>query len=68
MLDCTLKRVSVIKDLGITLDSKLRFAEHISSVVAKAYAILGVVKRNARDFNDVYCLKTLYIGLVRSIL
>lgn len=68
MKDCTLNKVSLIKDLGILLDSKLRFTEHISSVIAKAYVVLGIVKRNTREFNDVYCLKTLYISLVRSIL
>lgn len=68
MQSCTLKRVSTIKDLGITLDNKLRFNEHISSVIAKAYAVLGVIIRNTRDFNDIYCLKTLYISLVRSLL
>lgn len=66
--DCSLNRVSLVKDLGILLDSKLRFTEHISSVVAKSFAVLGIIKRNAREFKDVYCLKTLYISLVRSIL
>lgn len=66
--NCALERVSSVKDLGITLDTKLRFTEHISLVVAKAYAILGLVKRNTRDFNDVYCLKAIYVSLIRSIL
>src|SRR5450759_2816764 len=37
----TLERVDSIRDLGVILDSKLRFNEHISTTAAKAFAILG---------------------------
>lgn len=68
MHGATIERVRLVKDLGISLDCKLRFVEQISSVIAKAYAVLGIIRRNTKDFRDVYCLKALYISLVRSIL
>lgn len=63
-----LRRVQVVKDLGVTIDCKARFNEHISTVTAKAFAILGFVKRNTKAFQDIYALKSLYCALVRSIL
>lgn len=63
-----LERVQSICDLGVTLDSKLRFNEHISSVISKAWSALGFIRRHASMFNDVYALKTLFCALVRSIL
>ena len=63
-----LKRVHTVKDLGILLDNKLRFSEHIATVTAKAFTILGIIRRTTQAFSDVYCLKTLYVSLVRSIL
>lgn len=47
---------------------KLKFSQHISSVTAKAFAVLGIIRRNTQAFRDVYCLKSLYVSLVRSIL
>lgn len=64
----SLNRTHTVKDLGILIDSKLRFTEHISAVTAKAYAMLGFLKRTSKEFRDVYCLKTLYCSLVRSVL
>lgn len=64
----TLERVNSIRDLGVTIDSKLRFHEHISSVGAKAFAVLGFIRRHSSYFTDVYTLKTLFCTLVRSIL
>ena len=64
----TLERVSSICDLGVTMDSRLRFNEHISSVSAKAFTVLGFLRRHASGFTDIYCLKTLYCSLVRSII
>lgn len=61
-----LQRVYSIKDLGITLDSKLKFNEHISKTIAKANSMLGFLRRNTADFDDIYALKALYCSLVRS--
>lgn len=64
----SLEKVRTIKDLGVTLDSKLRFNEHISVTTAKANAMLGFLRRNTSQFDNVYALKSLYCALVRSIL
>ena len=64
----TISRVSLVKDLGITLDSKLTFEEHISITTSKAYVTLGFIRRNTQTFRDIYCLKTLFCTHVRSIL
>lgn len=63
-----LERVDTIRDLGVTIDSKLRFHEHIATVAAKAFAVLGFIRRHTAYFTDVYTLKTLFCTLVRSIL
>lgn len=63
-----LERVTSIKDLGVILDSKLRFNEHISVTTAKANAMLGFLRRNTAQFDDVHALKALYCSLVRSVL
>ncbi|XP_055528077.1 uncharacterized protein LOC129720614 [Wyeomyia smithii] len=63
-----LERVSSIQDLGVTFNSKLCFNEHITATTCKAFALLGFIRRNARDFSDVYALKTLYCSIVRSVL
>lgn len=68
MTSTSISRVSTVKDLGVLLDSKLNFSQHIAATTAKAFAMLGFIKRNTQQFEDVYCLKTLYCALVRSVL
>lgn len=63
-----LDRVTSINDLGVILNSKLCFNEHITAMTSKAFAMLGFIRRNAREFRDPYALKTLYCSVVRSIL
>ncbi|XP_062557293.1 uncharacterized protein LOC134222165 [Armigeres subalbatus] len=50
------------------MDKKLNSSEHISVTTAKAFAVLGFIRRNGAEFNDVFSLKSLYSCLVRSIL
>ena len=61
-----LERVSSIVDLGVTIDSKACFNEHIALTTSKAFATLGFLRRNAADFVDLHALKTVYCSLVRS--
>lgn len=63
-----LKEVCNVKDLGITLDSKLLMADHIENTINKAYKQLGYIKRVSRQFTNIECIKTLYFSYVRSIL
>ena len=61
-----LPKVSLVKDLGILLDSKLSFIQHYDVVCSKACRMLGFVKRNTSEFKDFLTLKSLYCSLVRS--
>ncbi|XP_055633534.1 uncharacterized protein K02A2.6-like [Toxorhynchites rutilus septentrionalis] len=64
----SLKRESTVKDLGLLLDSKLTFKDHVAYVVSEASSQLGFMFRFAKEFKDIYCLKALYCSLVRPIL
>lgn len=66
--DRQLERVKTMKDLGLLFDEKFTFNEHIDSIVAKAYSRLGFMKRICYSFDDPYCLRSIYMSLVRSIL
>lgn len=68
MSGTSIVRVSTVKDLGVLLDSKLNYTQHIAATTAKANAMLGFIKRNTQQFRDIYCLKTLFCALVRSVL
>ena len=61
-------RVSVIKDLGVFLNTKLNFHHQVDRVTAKARSVLGMVKRFSRGFDDKRVSLTLYRSLVRSLL
>lgn len=63
--DITLDRVTSINDLGVTIDNKLNFAEHITKTTAKAFAVLGFIRRNANQFRDIgICVEgtVLFVG------
>lgn len=68
LLGTSINRELCVKDLGVMLDSKLTFKNHVSYVVSKASSLLGFVFRFGKYFRDVYCLKSLYCSLVRSTL
>jgi hypothetical protein len=61
-----IKRVHEIRDLGVTLDCKLRFDTHISNVIHKAFKQLGLILRLSRPFKKAATLKILYNSFVRS--
>lgn len=54
--------------IGVTIDCKLSFSEHLELTANKASSTLGFVFRNVKEFKDPYVLKNLYISLVRPIL
>ncbi|CAB3243345.1 unnamed protein product [Arctia plantaginis] len=66
LLDTPLSRVSNIKDLGVTFDSKLLFDTHIYNIVSKASKALGFLLRVSADFKNIKTIKILYCSLVRS--
>lgn len=61
-----LKRVTVKKDLGIILDEKLSFREHIDEITRKAYRMLGFIFRCGKYFSSQSSIRLLYSSLVRN--
>ncbi|CAF4867365.1 unnamed protein product [Pieris macdunnoughi] len=66
--DTTIKQVNLVGDLGILLDDKMSFSEHIDNITEKAYKQLGFVKRVCKSFRNIKCIKCLYFAFVRSTL
>lgn len=64
--DHVLARKDVIKDLGVSFDSKCSFNSHVDSICNKSRRMLGFVIRNSSDFKNPNTIKTLYSALVRS--
>jgi hypothetical protein len=40
-----LDRVGSINDLGVIMDVKINFSEHMDAIVGKAFAMLGFIRR-----------------------
>lgn len=64
--DALICKVDVIRDLGVFLDSKLKFAAHIEHITSAALKSLGFVLRNAREFKKISTVITLFNCFVRS--
>jgi len=47
------------------MDPKLKFSDHITTMVNKARGELAFIKRWSKEFGDPYVTKTLFISLVR---
>jgi len=52
------------KDLGIWMDSSLKFSVHVAHAAAKANQILGFIRRTF-IYMDISLMKQLYISMVR---
>ena len=68
LIQTKLETVTTFVDLGITMDHKLSFINHINNTVNKARSMLGFIKRWAKEFRDPFVTKLLFISLVRPIL
>ena len=55
--DSTLTKVSSIKDLGITFDSKLNFQEHIDKMYCEASKNVFFIIRNTKTFKSTNVLE-----------
>jgi ribonucleases P/MRP protein subunit RPP40 len=60
-----LENVTSVRDLGVILDSSMKFSSHIGQITSTAMKVLGFVKRFSSDFRDFSVLKLLYCALVR---
>lgn len=60
-----MKIVSELKDLGVIMDSKLKFDRHVDSITKKASLALVSIMRNSHEFIHmiVTCtiIETIYI-------
>jgi hypothetical protein len=61
-----LDQVSSINDLAVIMDKKMTFSEHEGVMVAKAFAMLGLIRKLSLEFRDPCTLKCLYMSLARS--
>ena len=66
LLETPIARVNVIRDLGVTFDSKLIFDAHIDNIVKKASRALGFIVRMSSEFKSIKAIKILYCSFVRS--
>lgn len=66
ILNSNLEKLSEIRDLGVFFDSNLSFIKHIELKIAKAYSLLGFVKRICADFTNIIAVKSIYCAYVRS--
>lgn len=61
-----LEKVSKFRDLGLILDAKLDFHDHILNICKSASKTLGFIMRVASQFKGVTVAKVLYNAYVRS--
>ena len=59
-----LQAVEIEKDLGVWMDNKLKFSDHVEDAVSKGNQILGLIRRSF-TYLDIPLLKQLYTTLVR---
>lgn len=63
-----IEKVSAVKDLGVLLDSKMTFNDHIICISKKAHKMLGFLIRTCHDFKQFNSFRMLYMAYVNSIL
>ena len=63
-LNTTIKQSTVERDIGVFIDNKLSFDEHISNKINKANSTMGIIRRTY-DYLDKFSFLLLYKALVR---
>lgn len=61
-----ISRLHSIRDLGVIVDDKLLFDQHVNSIVTKASKALGFILRTTACFRSLKPVKILYCSFVRS--
>lgn len=62
----TLDRVTIKRDLGILMDDKLSFKDHVDDLTRKAFRMLGFIFRCGKYFSRQSSMRLLYYTLVRN--
>ena len=65
--DVQISRVESIKDVGVHLDSKLRYVGHLDFICSKVSKVLGVLRKFISDFRNYSVILNLYKSLVLPI-
>lgn len=70
LYDKDLERVQVVKFLGMWFDKRLTWQIHIGKMIEKCRKIINIMKCvGSKEWGaDRKSMKTLYIGLIKSIL
>lgn len=66
--DNPINRVTEIRDLGLALNSRFTFKDHILKICKKAHRTLGFIMRTSYAFADSKVALILYNAYVRSVL
>jgi hypothetical protein len=61
----SINRTDSMKDLGVFIDAKLHFHDHINYIFSQCIRLLGLVRNITFNFSSLECMLTLYIALVR---
>jgi hypothetical protein len=64
----TIEKEKTIRELGILLDEKFTFKDHIDYTVSKAKSVLTWVKRFSYEFDDPWVIKRLFETFVIPII
>ena len=62
-----LEQDTEMKDLGVLVDSQLKFKNHIYTIIGKAYRMLGIIKHNFSNINRSTFV-ILYKSFIKSCL
>jgi hypothetical protein len=62
----SITRTDFIKDLGVFIDAKLNFHDHVNYIFTQCIKLLGLVRSITFNFSSVECMLRLYTTLVRS--
>lgn len=61
-----LQEVTTIRDLGILMDSKLSFSDHVDKIIIEANKALGFILRSTKGFKRPEAVIRLFTSYVRS--
>ena len=61
-----LSETTAEKDLGVIVDNKLNFHEHVATATRKANSILGTIKKTFSCL-DLVMIKNVFVSLVRPV-